>query len=185
MLLLVAEKKKRLCILLVLGLIAACLPIGAKCDGRVLVVHSYYVVSYDQPATFSQWQTTIQRLDRNPKIDALMLPLYHTVRKDGTTRSMESVDVLKWTRAHTDKPLVGLRPRLIEDGGFLSVTVDPREHGRVAANMALDILSGKRASQIPIAVNKEGKVLINLKGTDHLLFNTSINIDQVADIVVR
>jgi ABC-type uncharacterized transport system substrate-binding protein len=107
------------------------------------------------------------------------------VRKDGTNRSMKSTDVMRWTLAHTAKPLVGLYPFLTYDGGFLSVTVDPREHGRVAANMALDILSGKQASQIPMAVNKEGKVLINLKNTGHFFFNTSIDIDLVADVVIR
>ena len=144
-----------------------------------------HIVGYEQPATFSQWQQVIYDLDQDRQVDALLIPLYHTIRKDGAPTSIASTEVMHWTIAHTRKPVVGLWPQNVTDGSLLAVTVNPREHGRVAAQMALQILNGKRAGDIPIVVNKEGYVMVNLKNNGHLSFDASINIDQIADQVIR
>ena len=143
------------------------------------------ILGYEQPATFSQWQQVIIGLDQDPQVDALLIPLYHTVRKEGTLTSVASGEVMQWTITHTQKPVVGLWPQNVTDGSLLAVTVNPREHGRVAAQMALQILNGKRAGNIPTVVNKEGYVMVNLRNTEHLVFDAGINIDQIADQVIR
>jgi len=143
------------------------------------------IVGYEQPVTFSQWQKAIIGLDQNPQIDALLIPLYHTVRKEGALTSVASIEVMRWTLAHTQKPVVGLWPQNVTDGALLAVTVNPHEHGRVAAQMALEILNGKRAGDIPVVANKEGYVMVNLRNKEHLIFDAGINIDQIADRVIR
>jgi ABC-type uncharacterized transport system substrate-binding protein len=143
------------------------------------------IVGYEQPATFPRWQKIIIGLDQNPQIDALLIPLYHTVRKEGAPTSVASAEVMHWTITHTQKPVVGLWPQNVTDGALLAVTVNPHEHGRVAAQMALQILNGKNAGDIPVMVNKEGYVMVNLRNKEHLVFDAGINIDQIADRVIR
>ncbi len=143
------------------------------------------IFQYHQPVTFSSWKQVILKLDQNSQVDALMIPLYHTVRNDGADTSVDSKEVMAWTVANTRKPVVGLWPQMLEDQGLLAVTVDPSEHGRVAASMALEILSGKRAADIPIQTNQDGYVMINLKGKQDLAYDLSLDIDQIADRVIR
>lgn len=140
---------------------------------------------YFSPETFSAWKKEIITLNQTPEIDALLIPLYHTVRQDGKATSVASKQVLNWTIAHFDKPVVGLWPFIIKDGGLLAVTVNPHEHGRVAAQMAKKILSGTKTADIPIQVNQEGYVIVNLKGKEHYAFDPSVDIDQIADLVLR
>lgn len=143
------------------------------------------ITEYLQPVTFSRWQETILRLDQDPRVDAMMIPLFHTVRQDSDQTSEDSNDVIAWTLAHTQKPVVGLYPQIVNRGGFLAVTVDPHEHGRVAAKMALEIVKGKKAADIPMRYNKDGYVMVNLKDKAHLPFDFKVDIDQIADLVIR
>ena len=92
---------------------------------------------------------------------------------------------MHWTITHTQKPVVGLWPQNVTDGALLAVTVNPHEHGRVAALMAMEILKGKRAGDIPMLINKEGYVMVNLRNKDSLVFDAGIDIDQIADLVIR
>lgn len=155
------------------------LPSQASTEPGIVITH------YAQPATFSQWQHTIQQLEKDVQVDALMIPLFHTVKKESTQVSMASSEVLAWTIKNSTKPLVGLWPIFVNGGGLLAVTVSPHEHGRVAAQMALEILDGKSSNQIPIQINQDGHVMFNMKNKGHLAFDASINIDQIADIVIR
>lgn len=143
------------------------------------------IVGYRKPGTFEQWRQVIDELDREGQTDALMIPLYHTVRQDGAQNSVPSAEILKWTLDHTQLPVVGLWPQDVIIGALLAVVVNPREHGRVAAKMALEILSGKRAGDIPVMINKEGYVMVNLHNKEHLAFDAHIDIDQIADQVIR
>lgn len=143
------------------------------------------ITGYIQPATFSQWQQTITALEKDPTVDALLIPLFHTVKKDDSKTSMPSIEVIQWTTQNCTKPVVGLWNFLVHGGGLLAITVSPNEHGRVAAQMALGILKGKKANQIPMQVNQDGQVMINLKNKEHLAFDTGFNVDQVADYVIQ
>ena len=86
---------------------------------------------------------------------------------------------------HTRKPIVGMYEHFIFNDGLMAVTVDPREHGSVAATMALEILRGKTAAQIPMSINNEGYVMVNLKNQRDLVFDPNVEIDQIADVIVR
>ena len=143
------------------------------------------LVEYETPDTFSNWMQVISRLDQDPRVDALLVPLYHTVRRDGDDTSVASKDVMRWTLAHTGKPVVGLWPSIIEHGALLAVTVDPSEHGLEAARMTKEILSGKSAAEIPIRTNTDGYVMVNLRDNAHFVFDATVQVDQIADLVVR
>jgi len=143
------------------------------------------LIRYAVPKTFNAWKEEILNLDRNPKVDALMIPLYHTVQDDGDMTSLKPKEVIRWILANVNKPVVGTGTHLIEDGGLLAVTVDPREHGRVAAQMAKAILAGKRAADIPMKTNQDGIVMVNLRGNDRFVLDAKVQVEQIADLVIR
>jgi ABC-type uncharacterized transport system substrate-binding protein len=125
------------------------------------------VVGWERPATFSQWQQVAQKYNADSTVDAFLIPLYHTVKKeDGTT--MKPSDVMAWTVANTGKPIIGLWPFSTNDGALCAVVVDPSEHGQVAAQMAVKIANGKKAGDLPVVVNKQGYVIINAKTAQKL-----------------
>ncbi len=150
-------------------------------DGELVIP----IREYAQPATFALWKQTIQRLDRDPEIDAIMVPLYHTVKIDGSDKSMTPVRVMRWTVDNTQKPVLGVWSHSVEDGAFFAVTVDPREHGRVAARMAIEILSRKTARDVPMQINQEGFVIVNLKGTELFRLEANFDIELIADRIIK
>ena len=58
-----------------------------------------------------------------------------------------------WTVNMTSKTIVGLWHFSANDGALCAVAVDPYEHGKVAVFMARQVLSGKKASDLPIVAN--------------------------------
>ncbi len=143
------------------------------------------LIRFATPKTFNAWKEEILNLERNPKVDVLLIPLYHTVRDDGDMTSLIPNKVMQWTLAHVSKPVIGTGVHVIEDGGLLAVTVDPREHGRVSAHMAKEILAGKRAADIPMRTNKDGFVMVNLRDNPGFVFDAKVQVEQIADLVIR
>ncbi len=143
------------------------------------------LIRFAMPKTFNVWKEEILNLERNPKVDVLLIPLYHTVRDDGDMTSLIPKEVIQWTLANVRIPVIGTGIHMIEDGGLLAVTVDPREHGRVASQMAKAILAGKTAADIPMRTNKDGFVMVNLRDNDRFVFDPKVRVDQIADRVIR
>ncbi len=143
------------------------------------------IVAYKQPATFDQWRNTIELFDRDPKVQAFLIPLYHTVRLGPAGQSMLPSDVMAWTVNKTSKPIVGFWPFSADDGALCAVAVDPYEHGKVAALMARQILSGKKTSDLPIVVNQNGYVILNLKTANKLGVDVPFEVIQSADRIIE
>jgi ABC-type uncharacterized transport system substrate-binding protein len=144
-----------------------------------------HIVTYKQPVTFEQWRQTITALDRDPGVQAFLIPLYHTVISATDGQSMPPADVMSWTVNKTSKPIVGFWPFSVDDGAFCTVAVDPYEHGKVAALMAKQILAGKKASDLPIVVNRNGYVILNLKTANKLEIDVPFEVIQSADRVIE
>jgi len=143
------------------------------------------IVEYAQPATFAQWKQRIDRLDRDPDINAFLIPLYHTVKSNIGKESVSSATVMNWTVTHTGKPIVGFWPFSTDDGALCAVAVDPYEHGKVAALMAKQILAGKRAADIPMVINQNGYVILNLKSAHYLGIEVPFEVIQSADKIIE
>jgi ABC-type uncharacterized transport system substrate-binding protein len=142
------------------------------------------LVGMDQPSTFEQWQQTIQKYDADNSIGALIIPLYHTVKKpDGV--SMTASEVMAWTFNHTRKPIVGLWPFSPKDGALCAVVVDPTEHGKVAAQMVVEILGGKKATDLPVVENTQGYVILNVKTAQKLGVQVPYEIMGYANKVIE
>lgn len=143
------------------------------------------IVVYKEIADFVQWQKTIDAFERDPGIHAYLIPLYHTVMNTTEGQSMLPADVMRWTVARTTKPIIGFWPFSTEDGALCAVAVDPYEHGKVAALMARQILSGKKASDLPIITNSNGYVILNLKTANKLGIDVPFEVIQSADHIIE
>ena len=143
------------------------------------------IVAYQQPVTFDQWRNTIEAFDRDPDVHAYLIPLYHTVLATPAGQSMLPADVMAWTVNKTSKPIVGFWSFSAADGALCTVTVDPYEHGKVAALMARQILSGKKAGDLPIVTNRNGYVIVNLKTANKLGIDIPFEVIQSADRIIE
>lgn len=143
------------------------------------------ITAYLQPNTFDQWKATIRKCDADPNIDALLIPLYHTVKTQAGGQSVLAADVMRWTVNNIRKPIVGLWPFSAHDGAVCAVVVDPKEHGRVAALMAKQILAGKKAGELPIVENKNGFVIINTAAAAKLGIEVPFEVMLSADEIIE
>jgi ABC-type uncharacterized transport system substrate-binding protein len=143
------------------------------------------IEQYRQPSTLESWKAAIRRIDSDPLIDGLLIPVYHTVKDPRTGKSTPPADVMAWTVANTRKPVVGLWAFAAEDGALCAVAVDPAEHGRVAALAARQILKGKKAGELPLTVNREGFVILNLVAAARLGIEVPFEIIMSAHRVIE
>lgn len=143
------------------------------------------ITAYLQPATLAQWKATILKCDADPNIDALLIPLYHTVKAHAGGRSVLPSDVMTWTVDNTRKPIVGLWPFSAHDGALCAVVVDPKEHGKVAALMAKQILAGKKAGDLPMVENRDGFVILNMSAAAKLGIEVPFEVMLSADEIIE
>lgn len=143
------------------------------------------ITGYALPSTFAEWKKTIRHYDKMAEVHAFLIPLYHTVKNGPGEKSVLPSAVMNWTIHHTGKPIVGFWPFSTDDGALCAVAVDPLEHGKVAALMAKQILSGKSAADIPIVVNQNGFVILNLKSASHLNIDVPFEVIQSADKIIE
>ncbi len=99
---------------------------------------------------FKRWKEKVISL--NGKIDYLLVSGYRKLpRKFGRDGFVPPKEVMAWTTANLDVPVIGMNVFNSRDGAMLSVGVSPYEQGEVAAGMALDLLSHRRRiSEIPV-----------------------------------
>jgi ABC-type uncharacterized transport system substrate-binding protein len=117
------------------------------------------VFSYDQPETFREWQSLISQYQNT--VDAIAINLYHTIRTGPGSQSMPPEEVMAWTMANNRKPTVGFYDFAVKDGILCAFAVSPEEQGLVAADMASQILAGKKATDLPMMVGQDGAVMVN------------------------
>lgn len=142
------------------------------------------ISEFKQIGTMSDWEKAIEAMNADDSIGALLIPLYHTI-KDASGETITPSEVMAWTVEHSQKPVVGLWPFSTDDGALAAVVVDPAEHGRVAAQMAIDIVGGKSPSEIPMVENQEGFVIINAKTAQRLGIEIPFEIISSANQIIE
>lgn len=143
------------------------------------------ISAFEQPATYKEWKQTVLRYEKDAMVQAFLIPLYQTVKSDQGHDRINPSEVMGWTVANVTKPVVGLWPFATKDGALCAVTVDMTEHGLVAGERALQILSGKKASQIPIVNNKDGFVILNIRAAKRLGVHVPFEVIQAADRLIE
>ncbi|MDH5188925.1 MAG: hypothetical protein OEW37_08215, partial [Rhodospirillaceae bacterium] len=77
-------------------------------------------------------------------------------KKSGPSNTVSPKEVATWTEENSPIPVLGMNIFNTDDGVMISVGVSPYEQGEVAANMALDLISGRKSiDQIPIQTSKQ------------------------------
>ncbi|MBT3200321.1 MAG: hypothetical protein HN350_10435 [Phycisphaerales bacterium] len=120
----------------------------------------YEVMSIDTPDTFAQWRAIVEQ--REATADALAVFNYHTVQQSPGGQRVPPSDVMKWTAEHCRVPIVGFQVFTVDDGALCGYLESAVEHGMKAGGMALKILQGTPAGDIPMITALEGQSMLNL-----------------------
>ena len=140
------------------------------------------IVSWETPITFAAWQTAVQRAQDTA--DAIVVYMYHTVKKEGTTRSIPPKAVMEWTVTHSKIPLVGLFTFSVDDGMLCGIVESAVEHGLEAGVIARQILNGTAPSDIPVRTAIKGRRMLNLKTARQLGIDVPRSLIETTDIVI-
>ena len=103
--------------------------------------------------TFDRWKETV--INASKRADCLLITNYRQLRRvAGQDRFVPPQEIIDWTLKNATVPIVCGNGFLVEDGAPLAIGASPYEQGEVAAQMALKILDGTQASQIPTQVTR-------------------------------
>jgi putative tryptophan/tyrosine transport system substrate-binding protein len=97
--------------------------------------------------------------------------------------SLNSDEVIKYigaTSLSRQIPFVGPNERYVKAGAIFTVTVDPVETGRIAGEVANQILAGAVPSKIPAPVPQRIRMIINKRAAGLLHITFPKNIEQTA-----
>ena len=137
-------------------------------------IHGYYKFK-----TIDQLTNAIKRLENS--CDAFYLIRTIGIH-DETGNIMDSKDVIKRIMEITDKPLLGLSDYIIQDGALCGVVPSPYEHGRLAAEIALQILQeNKTAEDFKMITPENGEKLINVNSAIMEDISLPVNILNESD----
>jgi ABC-type uncharacterized transport system substrate-binding protein len=104
--------------------------------------------------TFDGWKKAV--IDAQDKTDFIITTNYRKIgRSDSDKALVPPEEVVAWTVANSRVPLVGSNGFFVEDGGELAIGTSPFEQGEVATRMAIRLLGGKAAKDIPHATTRQ------------------------------
>lgn len=141
----------------------------------------WQIVSCERPHTFAAWQSAVQRAQ--DRADAIAVYMYHTVKLRGRDQSMEPEDVLAWTLANSQIPIVGFFTFSVDDGALCGHIESGTEHGFKAGQIALEILGGRKPCQIPVVTATEGYSMINEATAHQLGITLPVGVLDTAQLV--
>jgi ABC-type uncharacterized transport system substrate-binding protein len=135
------------------------------------------MASFDLVGSFSDWKSKV--LEYNGTVDAFCVYMYHTLKDEGETISMEPKDVMRWTAENSKVPTLGFFEFGVEDGLLMGVVESGEEHGERAAEYAVRILSGTPVKDLPVTKAERGLKMINRDTAERLGY--SFNKEMEAD----
>lgn len=104
--------------------------------------------------TFDDWKNAIREAGK--KADIILFAQYHTVQRSATEKEkVPPREIIQWTMKHSRIPGIGCWGFYVEDGGMLSIGVSPYEQGKVAAEMAVQIIQGGKPANIRFEVTRQ------------------------------
>ncbi len=124
--------------------------------------------------SFDHWKDVVKKL----RSDALIIYTYHTIHDKG--KYVEPTTVMEWTTQHLKKPSVGFFDFSIAGGVLLGDVESGFEHGQLAGQRAIEILDGKKTTELPVVEACRGMFLINAKTAAKLGIDIS-SLRNIAD----
>jgi len=134
--------------------------------------------------TFQQWQRRI--LHYQAEADALALGLYNSLVDEATGRVVPPDAVMAWTNAANARPTLGFSDIAKDHGLLCGVLESGHEQGYLAGSMVRAILTqGVAAGTLPVRINEQGVVLVNLKTATQHGIVVPYEIIEAAGVVVQ
>lgn len=135
------------------------------------------VVASDAVGELSVWKEKVKSYQDTA--DVICIQVNQTIKEDGDPVS--GTDLMKWTMANTKIPIFGIYAFVVEDGAVCAIAEAGHEHGRLASEMTLQILNGKKAGDIPIVIPDKGDILFNVKAAEQFNLNISYDLLSIAN----
>jgi len=142
----------------------------------------FEMVSWETPSTFDSWRAAVLRAQDTA--DAIVIYTYHTVKQEGSAESLSPKVVMDWSVANSKIPLVALLSFGIEDGLLCGVVESAMEHGYEAGKIALSLLNGECAGNIPVKTAEKGQAMLNLNTARRLGLDVPSSVIESADIII-
>lgn len=134
--------------------------------------------------TFQQWQQQVRQAQG--AVNALVLPLYHSLVDEATGQVVPADKVMAWTNSANRLPTLGLLDYARDHGLLCGVLESGQEQGWLAGSMAREVLTRRvAAGSLPIRVNRRGQVLLNLKTAQRLRIQIPYHLIESAGVVLR
>lgn len=150
---------------------------------KTLPADELEVVDYVMPSTFDEWKQAVDVYGR--QVDAIAVYTYHTVRTDLTSKqSLEPREVMDWTVQNSPVPIIGFLVFAVDDGSLCGVLESGVEQGRLAGQLAVEILNGKCPADLPIITGVRGQTMINMKMATLLGLKPDPKILEHVDVIV-
>ncbi len=130
---------------------------------------------------FDDWKAKVKELQS--KVDVIGYFVYHTVKKPGSELSLPSEQVMGWTLKNSTLPGFGTNDFSIRDGVLCGVVSCGYEQGKAAAEIAIEILGGKKPMDIPIRCPEKGKPMVNVTRAKELGIDIPQDVLDEAEIV--
>lgn len=108
-------------------------------------------------ATFAEWKSAITHLQS----DAIMIYTYHTLMEQDVNVPPQTV--MQWTNQHLNKPSIGFFNFAVQDGILLGNAESGFEHGQLAAQKVIEIIQGKKTTEITVTKAEKRLILVNGK----------------------
>jgi ABC-type uncharacterized transport system substrate-binding protein len=141
-------------------------------------------VRVERAGTYQQWQARVRASQKST--DALAVGIYHSLRDERTGEAMSPETVIAWTNSVNKLPSLGFSDYAIRHGQLCGVLGSSHEQGVLAGTMARTVLErGVNAGSLPVRVNQNGIVLVNLKTAERLGLVIPFAIIEAAGVVVQ
>ena len=131
---------------------------------------------------FDAWKAKVKELQS--EVDAIGLFVYHTIKDPEKDRevSLPPEDVLNWTLKNNNLPEFAFFDFTVREGALCGVTLSGYEQGKAAAEIAIEILDGKKPADIPIQCPEKGNPIVNERRADEL--NITVPTDLIKGIEI-
>lgn len=104
--------------------------------------------------SFPEWQAAVRAAQG--EVDALLLSNYRQLARSADDKTLvPPEEVVRWTEANTQLPLIGMNGFYVEDGGMLAIGTSGYEQGEAAARYAERLLTGAAAADLPVSASRQ------------------------------
>ena len=131
-------------------------------EGRKILKTGKITAVYKKAKDWTDWKDIVSH---SIGYDILIMPTFHSV-KDERGISIDVNDIVEWTSANSAIPVFSNQDYTVSSKGVVGAYVIYGEsHGRLAGEMALDILE-KKSQKIGMKTDREGKLYFNQEQLD-------------------